>query len=1021
MKDWKKRKAFLLLAILILTAVFVLLYAPESFAQSKKSVQLTVGKKIYYGTYYTSYFRVDGKMAYCLEPLKDAPGSGSYEVSPLESGSVRKGLYYVYGGPGYDAFREQYGPLGDGSDDEEYCMSHCILAYLYSGGEDSFTGLKSSEASALKKKAEAIRNMPDPPRSFYAFMFNMDGEGQTMGGTGVDRTGDVEVQKSSGSPEWTQDNECYSLKGAEFGIYEAGAGEPRWTVVTDDKGYAKLSDIPIGSYEIVELKSPAGFAIDAKRYKITVKEGAACRYHCSDKAQYHAVKTLIKKLDEETGSQKPQGGATLEGAEFEVKFYGGYYDKDPALSGAVPMRTWKLKTDVSGQLTLSDKYKVSGDSFFKNQKGENVLPLGTVTIRETKAPKGYLINDAVFAEKITSDGDKETETVYHVPEIPEKIIRGGIQIVKFRESADDEEEHKSSLKGICFVLTSQTTGGQIEIVTDENGYASTPVDEQGRGSLVYDTYTVSEKNAPEGLKPAKDFKVVIEEDGRTLYYILENKQIFSPVRVVKKDADTGETIPVSGAEFELLDEKKQPVTMTTYYPQEVVHSTFKTDGSGTFVLPEKLPAGTYYLREVRAPEGYLLGEKLLAFEIVQGHDWSEPFVAEFTDRPAMGRICIKKTDGETEEAVPGAIFEIRAGEDMLTPEGNIRVEAGALMETLETGADGTARSDQLYLGKYEIREVKQAEGYALSEEAYEVELQYRDQETEIVTETVEISNKPTTVIIAKTEKDTGEPVPGTEFTLWKERPEEDAGGQGTDGENETDGREEEIYVTDEEGRIALRYLSPGNYSIQETKSAPGYRRDDTVREFTVDENGMIEGEAGMEIKIENRKTKIKDTSAFWKESKAKEIPAGEGHAIVDTVILEDLDVGQKYTLRGILADPDTGEPLARDGILMTAEKTWKAKEASLSMDMEFDVDSSYFPGKSIVVFEYLYIGDTLISSHEDTKDEGQSVSVLKRPDVSIATGDSLWTGAGIAAALAGMAVPAVYFALRLGKRKKRRS
>ena len=122
------------------------------------------------------------------------------------------------------------------------------------------------------------------------------------------------------------------------------------------------------------------------------------------------------------------------------------------------------------------------------------------------------------------------------------------------------------------------------------------LEEQQKGGLVYDTYIVSEKKAPEGLTPVGDFEITIEEDAKTLYYILENKKIFSPVKLVKKDSETEKIIPVAGAVFRLLDKDKKPITMTTHYPNESVYDLFKTDENGSFVLPEKLPAGRRWKR-----------------------------------------------------------------------------------------------------------------------------------------------------------------------------------------------------------------------------------------------------------------------------------------------------------------------------------------------------------------------------------------------------------------------------------------
>ncbi len=1022
MKEWR---AFLLPIAITIIWVSAFLHIRPAFAQNGQSVELIVGREIYYGTYSTNYFTADGRTAYCLEPLEDTPGSGSYASQPLESGIVRKGLYYMYGGPGYDVFREKFGSLGKSAEDsdEEYCMSHCILSYLYSGNENAFTGLDSQVTELLKQKIEMLKTLPDPPRSFSAVLFNVDGSGQTMGGVGKDKTGGIEIRKTSDQPDWTENNPCYSLGGAVFGIYAQGGGELLWTVTTDTGGYGKLENIPIGSYEVAEMESPQGFAISEKRQKITVEENTVFQYKCVNRAQYHSPQLVIKKADAETGESKPQGTATLAGAEFEVRYYAGYHDKDPASEGAAALRTWVLRTDEAGEIRLSDEYKVSGDEFYTNSAGQTVFPLGTVTIRETNPPEGYLADETVFIEKITSEGGGETDTAWHATQVPERIVRGGLRLVKFRESDDVNEEQKISLAGICFTLTSRTTGETIEIITDENGYAATPVDGEGRGSLVYDTYVVSEKNTPAGLKRVEDFEITISEEGRTLYYILENKKIFSPVRLVKKDADTGETIPIAGAEFRLLDHEKQPVTMTTYYPQQIIHDTFQTDESGSFTLPDKLSAGKYYFQEVHAPHGYVQNESLLEFEITKAHDWTEPFAVEFKDTPAMGRINIIKTDGETKKPLAGVRFEICAKEDILTPQGNVRTEAGTIVAELVTDEEGKARTDKLHLGKYEVREADQADGYALDEKVYEIELKYKDQNTEIVTEKIEWENQPTTLIITKKDHETGEKIEGVRFAV-SEKTTEGKESAGTEADSVEEGKESQAdmkeHVTDENGQIIIKYIRPGNYFIRETESAAGYRRNDNIVEFTVDDNGKINGEACMEFTIENDRTKIKDTTAVWKETGTKEIYAGEGNTITDTVVMENLEEGKEYTLRGILADADTGETLTAEGETFAAEKKWTADNTSASIEMEFDIEPALFSGKKIVVLEYLYEGDVLITSHEDMEDEGQTVSVLKRPQVSVATGDALGTGAVTAAAFAALIVSAACAAAgyrRLRRRK----
>lgn len=972
-------------------------------ADTRETVDLTVGRELFYGTYSTNYFDVNGRTAYCLEPLKDTPASGNYEVRPLEDGLLRKGLYYVYGGPGYGTYVQKFGRLGAGGSrtaDEEYCMSHCILSYLYSGSPDAFTGLTDSTVLLLKEQIGNIRSLPDPPESFYAFLFNIGGDSQAMGGSGKDRTGSLEIYKKTDQPEWTARNSCYSLAGAVFGVYRPGEDSPAWKITTDSNGYGSLNDIPIGTYELAEIESPEGFALSAQRRQIRVEDNSVCQYEWINAAQNYPAGLLLSKMDAGTGSADAQGAASLEGAEFTVKYYKGHYDSDPALLGINPEKTWVLRTNEEGRLFMAEEQKISGDDFYRNSAGDPVLPLGTLTFQETKAPEGYLLNEEVFTEKITAEGSGETDTVFHAPAVSEDVIRGDLQIVKFRENP--EEELKTAMEGILFTITSRTTGQEYEIVTDQNGYASTKQLSDGRGALPYDTYTVKEMNAPAGLKPAGEFEITIREEGRTLYYILENKTIFSPVRLVKKDRSTGEVIPLAGAQFRLLDENKEEITMSAYYPEETVYHVFETDESGSFLLPEKLPAGRYYFQEVRAPEGYLLNKDLIPFTVDREHDWQEPFTVECQNEPARGILRIRKTDENTGERIPGVKFEIRAKEDILTPQGNIRVQKGSVVEVMETGEDGTAASGHLYLGKYEVRETSQAPGYILSGEIYDVELKYAGQEEEIVTEELEIKNHPTTVIIFKTESGTGTPLAGVEFTVWKQ------------GESEEEGT---ACVTDESGRIVLDYLLPGSYCLKETKSLPGYPRRTDILEFTVAQDGTADGMEELVISVENDRTKIRDTRAVWKESGLKEIRSGGQKILVDTVTLEHLDPEKEYRLAGLLADKETGDVLLQNGLPVSGERIFTEKEAAEGIRIEFPVDTGQYPGREIVVLEYLWEDGILISSHEDLNDPDQTAVILGNPR----TGDDLSAGKiCIFAALAALAAAAALWAVKICTAKYRK-
>ena len=693
--------------------------------------------------------------------------------------------------------------------------------------------------------------------------------------------GALELIKSSANPELTDGNSCYSREGAVYGLY-SGANKVA-ELTTDSNGWARADDLTAGAYTVKELTAPRGYALDLKTYNVTINSGQVTRLDVKDLPQSDPISILLGKVDAETTKNMPQGSASLEGAEFTVKYYAVQSSTDPALTGVVPLRTWVLKTDEDGRCRLREDYKLSGDDFWLNSFGYVTLPIGTITIQETKAPDGYLLNDEIFVRQITSSGTAESVGTYNEPTIQEDVIRGDLQIVKFGQDVDDKTEQKTALSGIIFELTSKTTGEKVEIVTEENGYASTQQLGNPRGGLVWDTYIVHEKNTPPGFKPVDDFEITISEEGQTLYYILEDKLIVSPVQLVKVDAETGNTIPLANAEFQLLDANKNVITMTTHYPAETVHETFKTDDTGSFTLPEKLTVGVYYFREVNAPEGYLLNGEDIRFEITESHDWDAPFVVTFSDMPAKGRIQIVKIDERTGDVLAGTEFEIIAFEDIVTPDGTVRALKNEVVDWITTEWNGRAESKELYLGKYLVREIRQTPGFARSDKTYEVELIYKDQITEVVTKEIDVVNTPTSLVIKKMEKgETEKWLEGVKFKVWYKgavdgmqenagEAEEIGGPEGTaepegivdsegavalEGTGEIDSgfTQDMIYTTDENGMIRIDYLLPNStYCVQEIETLSGYVLDDTVYEITVDENGMIEGSAEHVLIVENER------------------------------------------------------------------------------------------------------------------------------------------------------------------------
>lgn len=777
----------------------------------------------------------------------------------------------------------------------------------------------------------------------------------------TENTGGLELYKESENPSVTEGNAAYSLEGAQYGVYRDGGDyvNPDAVITTDANGYGKAENLPVGEYWIKELVPPKGYALnpDWSESTVSVPGGQMGVYHAKDKAIHEPISVIVEKTDADQGEQPSEEQfKKLEGARFEVKYYAvdpAVYDSDPADSGIAPARTWVLETKYDKTYhqvlaKLEEAYLVSGDAFYKTASGESMLPLGIVTIRECKAPNGYLLNETLYVRKIQEDGtDQETVTGEQVPVVPntpqkiqieiqkvdsetdkgeaqgaaalkgaeyevrdqagnvvetlitdkkgyaktkelplgnytvketkasngylldekeypikgeakdeenrvflyktkskETVIRGDVELIKLRENENEDEDTLQGLEGVEFTFTSKTTGKTVaKIVTDKNGYATTASKEHPRGNLPFDTYLVEETKHPEGLKPIEPFEVTIQEEGIVWKGIYkEDKLIVSPITVVKMDASTGKKIPIKGVEFRLLDADKKPITMTTHYPSEVVHKTFKTDENGQFTFPEKLKYGVYYLEEVNAPEGYLKGE-LLQFEVKEGAVWNQPLVVKYFDKNAMGKIQIKKIDAETKEKLSGAVFEVRASEDIVTPDQTVRIKKGEVAETLIVGEDGTALSKELYIGKYEIQETKQPDGYVLDPKCYEVEIKYQDQNTPVVLTEISIPNEPTKVRLVKSEKGSETPLSGVTFHFWKKGKE----------------NEKREVTTEKDGTILLEQLLPGTYCFQEIRTLPGYILDPAVYEVVVEADGTINGEKEEILNVENDYTKVEFT------------------------------------------------------------------------------------------------------------------------------------------------------------------
>ena len=297
-------------------------------------------------------------------------------------------------------------------------------------------------------------------------------------------TGSVALDKVSSNPELTDGNGCYSLAGAVYGVYsDAACTKEVARMTTDANGHAQADAVPLGTYWVQEISAPAGFAVDVTVYPVKVLADETTKVNGGPVKEAPLSATaslLVGKYDGEkaySGSDNlPQGAASLEGAQFAVRHYGGFYDDAAtAEESGDPLRTWTVSTDRNGHAFLAEPDDAQGaglpdNDWYRDGEGNPTLPLGTYLVQEIKAPKGYLVNSQVYVQQVVAGGDSGQVPVYHVPEVPDQVVRGDLSLVKVNEDT------MARMAGVPFEIVSDATGERHVIVTDENGCASTSGD-----------------------------------------------------------------------------------------------------------------------------------------------------------------------------------------------------------------------------------------------------------------------------------------------------------------------------------------------------------------------------------------------------------------------------------------------------------------------------------------------------------------------------------------------------------------
>ena len=444
--------------------------------------------------------------------------------------------------------------------------------------------------------------------------------------------GQLNLHKTSANPGITDGNDCYSLEGAEFTVYN-GAGSPVGTLVTNANGDTNTLELPEGTYTVRETKPPKGY-LPAPDQQVTVRGGQQTTAQVSDDASYDPVRIVLGKFDgdkEYNANNLPQGSASLEGAEFTIEYFDTVdYDSYDALkkAGVNPTRSWVVRTNENGLAYLDKDSLVSGDEIYY-QDGIPILPRGAVAIYESKAPDGYKLNSKVSFQKI-QDNYLEGVTTFNMPEIPESVKRGGVSVQKLDAETGKVPQGSASLEGIGFSIINDNEntvkvdgktyakGETVKVITtDAKGFATT-----GADTLPYGDYIIREtKTNGSYLNTSAEMRVQVREDGKVYSFSAEDDVERGGVRLVKTDSETGSDpqngLSFDGTQFELKSLNDNPIIVDgkTYAKNQVIDILVIKDGQAV-TDPHMLPYGTYSVQEVKASEGYLLDDTVHEFRIV---------------------------------------------------------------------------------------------------------------------------------------------------------------------------------------------------------------------------------------------------------------------------------------------------------------------------------------------------------------------------------------------------------------------
>ena len=789
--------------------------------------------------------------------------------------------------------------------------------------------------------------------------------------------GYLTLHKDSSNKTLTDANDCYSLAGAEYGVYtDSNCSNKVATLTTNVSGNANTVSLNPGRYYVKETKAPKGYFTDSQVYTADVsganRESSPVKLSVSDNPANDPMAMLLGKYDGQKtyngAGNLPQGSATLAGAEFTVDYYAtlDYKSYDDLKNADVkPTRSWTFKTNENGIANFKADDFVSGDAFYYNSNNDPCIPRGTVVIRETKAPTGYVKSDDVSFQKIQENPTTGAVRTYNVPEVAEQVYRSDIE---FTKKADNGSEH---LAGVPFKVTSLTTGESHIAVTDENGYFSS-----ASSWNAHDSNT----NANDWALTASDTIDSTKLDANAGFWFGNNSALdgngtTSTSDAVKADNKLG-ALPFDTYSIEELrcsaNEGYALINTTVTVTRDA-----KTIDLGTFDDPE--------------PEIHTT-----AYDASDSDHYVGVGTVKISDKVEYSHLVAGKTYtviGELHDAATGDAVTVNG--QAITAEKTFTAEDSAGSVTLDYAFDSYDLKGKT-LVVYET--LTDAKGAKLAEHRNKSDV---SQQVTVLTPKLSTSavgdadnSKSVTaegdVTVTDYVRYTGLTA-GQTYTLTGTLMDKSTKKAFVDADGNPVTATAEFTAEAESGTATVTFtfnassIKTGTKLIAfETLSTNGIEIADHKDINDIDQTVTV-------------KAPVIGTTAVDAADGDKTVTGEENVAVRDTVHYNNVTPGKTYKVIGTLYEKvlDKNGKVTKkvfkdkDGTPVTAEANFTAEDSYGNVDVTFYFDgSSLKEGTSLVAFESLSYNDNEIASHADVNDSGQTV-IITKPKLSTTATDAL--------------------------------